>query len=175
MNLDKKNIEVRISKRVLWVGTSAFPLPMVTNVQPVEYSINRWRLTRRVARRAVAAGALGFFVMLLLSCANAPAGALWVVLLATLAAVTYQIYHLVRGLNLPPLHVLRVQFAGSSRTAVASQDKAKIDELFRHVVDAIDNPAMEYAVWIENVNGDIVGGDKVGGDKVDQKTVYTEA
>jgi hypothetical protein len=176
MNVDKKNIEVRISKRVLWVGSSAYPLSMVTNFEPVEFTINHWRVLVRGGRRAGAVGALGFFLMLLLSCGNAPEGALWVVLLATLAAFVSQIVVLVRNLARPPIYALRVQLAGSSRTAVASQEKAKIDDLFTHMADALDNPALEYAVWIENVNGDVIGGDKIGGDKVGaDKTVYTEA
>jgi hypothetical protein len=175
VNLDSKAIEVRISKRVLWVGPSAYPLPNVTQVEPIEFRVKRWRLIKRFTRKCAASIALGFVAMMVLSCASAPTMTLAVVGAGVLAVVGYQVYRLIRGLTLPPLHVLKVQMAGTSRAAVVSRDKPKIDELTYRVVDAIDNPATEYAVWIENINGDIIGGDKLeNGDKTNSKTVYQQ-
>jgi hypothetical protein len=48
---------------------------------------------------------------------------------------------------------------------VVSTHAQQIRDLAQHVVDAIDNPAMEYAVHIDHI--DIVHGDKVDGDKID--------
>ena len=175
MRLDIKAIEVRISKRVLWVGQSAYPLLMVTKVEPVEYRVKRWRVVERFVRKSGASMGLGAGAMLVLSCVAAPTALLTTVGLTVLAVLGFQVYRLVQRLTLPPLHALKVQMAGSSRAAVVSQDKPKIDELTFRVVDAIDNPTLEYAVWIDNVNGDIIGGDKLeNGDKTTNKTVYQQ-
>jgi hypothetical protein len=178
MALSVESIEIRISKRVLWVGESAYPLPNVAHVRAVEYRVRRWRVTKRFARKSGASFALGLLALLVLSCASAPTTMLVVVGLTVLAVDGFQVYRLVQRLTWPPLHVLRVEMAGTSRTAVVSRDKSTIDELRLRVVNAIDNPAVEYAVWIENVIGDVIGGDVVNGDKLEygdkttHKTVY---
>ncbi|HZN76475.1 MAG TPA: DUF6232 family protein [Micromonosporaceae bacterium] len=176
--LPVESIEVRISKRVLWVGESAYPLPNVTHVRTVEYKVQRWRVVKQFVRKGGARLALGLLALLVLSCASAPTTLLVLVGLGVLAVNGFQVYWLVQRLTWPPLHVLRVQMAGMSRAAVVSLDKSKIDELRLRVVTAIDNPAVEYTVWIENVNGDVIGGDVVSGDKLEHgdktshKTVY---
>ena len=175
MRRDVETIEVRISKRVLWVGQAAYPLPNVTQVELVEFRANRWRAVRRFLRDSRAPIALGCLALLLLGCASAPAAVFNAVALVVLLVEGILVYRLARWLTLRPLYVLRVQMAGASRAAVVSRDKPKIDELRFRVVEAIDNPASEYKVWIDNiVGGDLIHGDAIGGDKLvnGDKTVY---
>ena len=172
MKVQHKEVDVRISRRTLWVGMQAYPLPQVTRVQPIEVIPNRGRVTLKYGRRAAATIGLGLVGLILLSCLGnsvppAVSGAYAVMMLAILVVHTVR---LVRGLTRTPLYVLSVATAGSPRAAVVSTDKDLIYDLTHRVVEAIDNPSAEFEIkvdHIEIVHGDKVSGDKFGGDRVE--------
>jgi hypothetical protein len=172
MRAKHKNVDVRISRRVLWVDEQAYPLAQVTRVQPIELTPNRRRMALAYGRKAGATVGLGMVGLVILSClGEAAPPAAWVVLaVAILAMLTPHTVRLVRGLTRPALHVLSVATAGTPHAALASTDKELIQDLAHRVVDAIDNPSAEFEIRVDHidiVHGDKVDGGKYGGDRVE--------
>jgi hypothetical protein len=172
MRVKHKDVDVRISRRTLWVDLQAYPLSQVTRVQPLEFTPNRRRMVLTYGRKAMATAGLGVVGLIFLGCLGeaVPPAASVVFAAVMLAIFVAHIVRLVRGLTRPTLYVLSVATAGSPHAAVVSTDKALIHNLSRWVVDAIDNPSAEFEIrvdHIEIVQGDKVHGDKFGGDRVD--------
>jgi hypothetical protein len=170
MRVRHKDVELRISRRTLWVGMQAYPLSNVTRVQPLRIRSNRSRLLLAYGRRAGAWVGLGVAGLLVLGCLHGAVPTAVTVLygVLVLGALTLHTAGLVRRLAASDLWVLSVATSGSPHAALVSHDKQLIYDLTRMVVDAIDNPAVEYEIRVEHieVNGDLVGGDKYGGDTV---------
>jgi hypothetical protein len=168
--IKRKDVEVRISRRTLWVDATAYPLAHVTKIMPLEVKVRRGRVFVAYVRETGAWLGLGFAGLVLLGClrSSVPAEVFTgyaIVLAVALVAVTVR---LVRRLSFGTFHVLSIGIAGTQQAAVASRDKQVISRLAQRVIEAIDDPAMEYAIHIENfeLNGDMVGGDQHRGDVV---------
>lgn len=170
MKVKHNDVRVRISRRILWVGEQAYPLSQVVRVHPAELRLRRTAAVKEFGRRAGATIALAVLGLVAISClGRAVPTSVWVVFwLITGAMVAVHSARLIRLLRLPKLYVLRVAMAGSEQAAVVSTDRRKIYDLTAQVADAIDNPAAEYEVRVDNIEfvlGDKVDGDKVLGDK----------
>jgi uncharacterized protein DUF6232 len=162
-------VEFRISRRMLWVDLEAYPLQMITRVRPIEITPNRPKILGGYARRAAALLGLATLGLVFLSCAGAavPNWLVGVVAAVLLGAFAVQTADAVRLLTRPALYVLSVATAGTARAALVSEDRNLIHDLTRRVAEAIDNPAMEYAIHVDHIEGDLVAGDKYQGDRVD--------
>ncbi len=174
MRVKHKDIEFRISRRTLWVGMQAYPLQNVTRVQAVEHSPNRGRMVRGYLRQAGAWVGLGVAGLVVLGClgdAVPPAVSVTYAAAVCLVLAVHTV-RLIRGLTLPNLHILSVATAGSANAALVSTDQKLIHDLTHRIVDAIDNPAMEYAIKVDHM--DIVYGDKYGGDRVQGDKVIND-
>jgi hypothetical protein len=174
MRVNHQDVEFRISRRTLWVGMQAYPLQMVTRVWPVEYSVNRSRLVLGYTRRVAAWVGLAVTGLLLLGCLGkaVPPAAFVAYAVVILGMITWYTVRLVRDLTFPTLHILRVATAGTARAALVSTDKDLIYDLIHRVVDAIDNPAIEYAVRVDNI--EIISGDKYEGDRVEGDKIISD-
>ena len=169
-SIRRKDVEVRISRRTLWVDTTAYPLAHVTKIQPLEVTVKRGRLLFTYLKDTGSWLVLGVIGLVVLGCLGTSVPAevttgYGVVLLVALIVITIR---LIRRLSFGTLHVLSIGIAGTQRAAVLSRDGAVISRLAQRVVDAIDDPALEYAIHIENIEvaGDMVNGPKVGGDVI---------
>ena len=170
MKVKRKDVHVRISRRILWVGPQAYPLSHVVRVHPVELRLKRTAVLIEYGRRAGATIALAVLGLIAVPCVGRSLPvALWVAFwLIAGGLLTFHTVQLVRLLRLPKIYVLRVAMAGSEQAAVVSTDQAQIQDLTTQVTDAIDDPAAEYEVRVDNIEfvyGDKVDGDKVLGDK----------
>jgi hypothetical protein len=172
MKVKHKNVEVRVSRRILWVDDDAFPLALVTRVRPVEYRPNRRGMASTYSRRAGATIGIAIVGLMFLSClgdAVSPALSIAFAMVMLAIFVTHTV-RLIRGLTRSNLYVLSVSTAGSAHAAVISTNRDVVYELSTRVVDAIDNPSAEFEIrvdHIEIVHGDKVGRDKYGGDRVE--------
>lgn len=160
-------VEVKVSNRILHVGRQAYPLRNVTRVEPTTYTLRRGVIVKNFVREI---GTTIFAALVILaggSCAGASAGFYVIWSLALAGILAWRIHRLVRALSLPDLHVLRVETAGTAHTALINTDRDLIYDLADRVVEAIDNPAVEYRNMVNNYHvGDKVLGDKYGGDAV---------
>lgn len=169
MRTRHRDVEFRISRRMLWVDMEAFPLHMVTRVRPIEITPNRPKIFIAYARKAAALIGLGVLGLLLLSCVGSAVPNWLTGVVATVLAVAFlaQTTRAIRLLTRPALYVLSVATAGTARAALVSEKRDLIYDLTERVAEAIDNPAMEYAIHVEHIEGDLVTGDKYSGDRVD--------
>jgi hypothetical protein len=159
-------VEVRISKRTMWVGSKVYPLAHVTRVEPLEIVPRRGRIVVRYARVAGAWLGLGILGLIVLTCAgNSVPPAL--ILTYELVIVAGMIATVVRGiirLTKSTLYVLSIATSGAPHEVVASWDRDQIYHLLNQVVAAIDDPNVDYTVHIDHieVSGDAVFGPKIG-------------
>ncbi|MDP9793145.1 hypothetical protein J2S43_001657 [Catenuloplanes nepalensis] len=109
----------------------------------------------------VAAAAAGVVLLACLGTSAPPYSDLvfGVVLLGMLAIHVGRLW---RVLTRSGLHALVVTTA-KPQMALVGRDEALIRDLKERVIDAIDNPALEFAMTVENVLGDKVLGDKIMG------------
>lgn len=171
MRVEHKHIQFRISRRTLWVGDHAYPLAGVTRIRRVDLKPNRVRMLRHYLRQAGAWVGLGVAGLALVGCLGdaAPPPTPVAVVAVVSVALGWLTLRLARGLALPQMYVLSLATAGSNHETLVSANRDLIDDLIQRVVDAIDNPALEYLVSVEHLeitHGDKVFGDKYGGDHV---------
>ena len=147
-------INVRVSRRILWVGAEAYPL----------HNIARATTVRIRPRRMVALGQFLAYALVLLivsagvvssashrELANAGAGTVTnLVLFLDCALGFVLVVRLVSVLVTPVYHALVIETAGTPYTALVSTDKAVVSELVFRIMDAIDNPEAEFQVQVEN-------------------------
>lgn len=172
MRITRKDIEFRISRRTLWIDDHAYPLAGVTRLRRDELKPNRSRMLMRYGRQVAACLGLGAMALVLLGCLGqaVPSAVYLVLALLVLGFVLARTVRLARHLSLPRMYVLSIATAGSNHEAVISTDKNLIDDLIHRVVDAIDNPALEYMIKIDNL--EITHGDKVFGSKYEGDDVH---
>ncbi len=171
MRVKHKDIEFRISRRTLWVGDHAYPLSGVTRIRRVDLKPHRTRILRRFFSQAGAWVGLAVAALIFVACAgeSVPSAVSVAVVVIALGIVGLLTVRLIRNLTLPRMYVLSLATAGSNHETLVSTDKQLIDDLIHRVVDAIDNPAMEYMIRVEHLEitqGDKVFGGKFGGDQV---------
>jgi hypothetical protein len=167
MRVKTEEVDFRISRRILWVGSNAYPLPQVSSVRPIEVIPRRGRMLAQYGRRAGATVVVGFVGLTISACLGraVPPVVDAVVAVAMVGVVVWHTVELIRRLRRGRLYVLRVSTAGNQHSALVSRNRELIEDLTRRVADAIDNPAAEFAISVENL--EIVKGDKYGGDHVE--------
>lgn len=81
-------------------------------------------------------------------------------LLVLLALIVISTIRLIRMLSRGTFYALVIETAGTPRTALVSPDKNQIARIVRVIMDAIDDPQVEYHTTVENhINNHI--GDKI--------------
>jgi len=167
MNVKHKHIDFRISRRTLWVGEHVYPLAGVTRIRRVDLKPHRARILRRYCREAGAWIGIGLAALVLVACLgeSVPPSVSVLALLAVVGIIAWYTVRLIRDLTLPRMYLLSLSTAGSNHEALISTDKQLIDDLINRVVDAIDNPALEYMISVDHL--EITQGDKIFGDHVE--------
>ncbi|MET8983792.1 DUF6232 family protein [Streptomyces sp. NPDC004539] len=159
-------INIRVSRRILWVGAEAYPL----------HNIARATTVRIEPRRMAAVGEFLGYALLLLIVSGVIVGAAGhgelndsdsetVRQLATFLCVGIGLLLIARLASVlvkPVYHALVIETAGAPYTALVGTDKAVVSGLVFQIMDAIDNPEAEFQVSVENYHiGDkinMVGG-----------------
>ncbi|MEV6846715.1 DUF6232 family protein [Actinoplanes sp. NPDC051411] len=157
-------VEVRISRRTMWVGEKVYPLQAVSSVEPLEIVPRRGRIVARYLRKAGAWLGLGILGLMVVSCAGntLPPSVVTVYELGVLAGLVASTVHVIRRLARSTLYILSIYAAGRPQEVVASWDKNQVFQLRDQVVAAIDDPSVNYAVHIDHVDGDFHLGDQYG-------------
>lgn len=161
-------IEVRVARRVLWVGADAFPIANITRVSA---------LSMAPARAAAVSAFVKFMVLLALVTAGGVtafrdadgAGTAVGVAAATIAAILAK--RLFSVLTTKTYYVLVIETGGAAHPALVSLDIAEVQGLVLKIMDAIDDPNAAFAINVQNHIGhigdniDISGGTNVTGKK----------
>jgi uncharacterized protein DUF6232 len=144
MDVSHQALDVRVSKRILWFGSEAYPLPNITRTGTVTLEPDR----RAAIRGFVTMTLVTLFVMSIV--AGTTTG--FVATLAVLAGlgwIGYRLYKLVEFLNLR-LYELNVETAAASHRGVISDNPKVVTDLQDLITDAIDNPQAEFQVTVDN-------------------------
>ncbi|MFJ2861909.1 DUF6232 family protein [Kitasatospora sp. NPDC087314] len=146
-------IDVRVSRRVLWVGGDAYPLHNIARARqfkllPPKRSRVIIRFVRQVIGLLVAAAVLGALLGNGAS-QTTTKNVLGLVVLALLLAFGYR---LVKQLRMRTVYQLIIETSSSSNTAVVSYDAQQVGNLIQLIMEAIDNPQAEFAIQVENVH-----------------------
>ncbi|WBP89629.1 DUF6232 family protein [Kitasatospora cathayae] len=165
-------IDVRVSRRVLWIGGDAYPLNQIARArQVVWWPPKRSRLIIRFVRKLlgllIIAGVLNALVPGMLT----RPGSAYLPDALLLGFFCYYLYRLVTQLRYKPLYKLVIETSSSSNTAVVSYQAWQVQDLIQRIMEAIDDPLAEFTIQVENVHI----GDQINqyGDHNTGKTVYS--
>ncbi|MER5760735.1 DUF6232 family protein [Streptomyces sp. NPDC002082] len=145
-------IEVRVARRMLWVGADAFPVTNITRVSALSSTPARraavWAFARSVILLAlVTAGGVAMYRDM--PTAESAVGIAAAIIAAILVA------RLVSVLRDKTYYILLIETGGAAHHALASVDIAEVQDLVARITDAIDDPKASFAIRIENHIGQI--------------------
>ncbi|MFD9691364.1 DUF6232 family protein [Kitasatospora sp. NPDC059146] len=145
-------IDVRVSRRVLWIGGDAYPLQHIARArQLVWWPPKRSRTVIRFVRQVIGLlCAVSLLSALTRNGADATQAALPSVLL--LAGLAFFLYRLVTKLRQKPVYRLVLDTSNAATTAVVSHHEWQITNLIQMIMEAIDNPQAEFAFQVENLH-----------------------
>ncbi|WP_437114996.1 DUF6232 family protein [Streptomyces flaveolus] len=151
-------IELRVSKRILWIGSAVYPLHNIARVYTFTLRPRRKEAVLRFLRYAAGTLVVGFIAMLpglpSLAFQGPDSGAAgyvaWVWFLA-LAAAVYFFIDMMSVLTAQPHYVLAVETSGASTALVTSRDARYLDQLVGQISYALDHPDTEFRVTVERL------------------------
>ncbi|MFY1635769.1 DUF6232 family protein [Solwaraspora sp. WMMB335] len=170
MGHSHSTVQVGVRNRTLWVGGEAYPLHNIARVHAREWTPDRGAAVREFAKNVAKPIAAGMFALVLLACLGGDAvpGTVYVGLFLLVGGiVTVRAVQLIRYVSQQNRYALVVETAGSPHAALVSTDRNVVLGLVGQVVEAIDNPAKEFSLHVEQVYGDKFDGDKFDGSKFD--------
>jgi Family of unknown function (DUF6232) len=139
-------VNVRISKRVLWVGTEAYPLQNIARAQAVKViPKSPW-----TGKSRAAGGCLGFIAFWMVVALGAALHSVGAVLFVAAVIAAVIIVVLARRKK-QPYYALIIETSGNPRRALVSTDGAKVGNLVQKIMDAIDDPEAEFQTVVHNV------------------------
>lgn len=156
-------VDLRVSRRLLWVGEAAYPLHNIVRVQTSVLVPNRAAASMQFLKWT-AVLAVVFVVLQTLNEESysgssygsyddygdtaSTAQTLWTV---GIAILIYLVAQLVFKLSRPDQHVLAVETAGASIALVTMTDKDRLRLVVRYIVHAIEHPDAEFSVRVERL------------------------
>ncbi|WP_031082223.1 DUF6232 family protein [Streptomyces sp. NRRL WC-3549] len=156
-------VDLRVSKRLLWVGGAAYPLQNIARVFTFVLRPRRKEAIALFCKRVVLAisVATGLTVVIWLSTSIASigrpgdgggGGLVTFVWMVTLAVVAYFVTELTPVLAARPHFVLAVETSGPSTAMVTSSDPNHLLRLVSQISHAIDHPEAEFTVRVEGIS-----------------------
>jgi hypothetical protein len=151
---------VRVSKRILWFDSEAYPLHNITRTNTLTLVPNRGLAIKRYL---ILVGILWIFAAIVASATPAP-----VAILVTVGALAWAIFKLIRLIDFlrQTFYELVIETAAGSRRALVSKDSRVVADLAFRITDAINNPAAEFQMRVENFhvgdNVSMIGDNNVG-------------
>lgn len=147
MDVSRQELDVRVSKRILWFGAEAYPLPDITRIETISLEPNRKAAIRWFGIMTV----VTLFVMAIAASAT-PGFVATLAVLAGIGWIGYRLYKLIEFLNLK-LYELDIETAAAIHRGVISDDPKVVADLRAQIIDAIDNPRnprAEFQVTVAN-------------------------
>lgn len=156
--------QVSVSRQILTIGSSFYPLQSVARVSSVEWIVR----LRFLVWSAVKAFVLAIALWLGAAVADAAsAGAGVVVGLLAVVATGFAGYRIVQIFRRRTFYGLVIETAGDPHTALVNDDPKVIADIAGKIMAAINDPSVTFQQTVNNFKmGDIFGGDKVMGDKI---------
>lgn len=149
-------IDLRVGKRLLWVGAAAYPLQNITRVYTFTMTPRRKEATLLFLKRTALILSVAFGLTIVAGLAafadtSTAGGILTFVWLGAIAALVFSIVELFSVLTAPAQYVLAMETSGPSIAMVTSADPHQLDRLVAPIVQAIENPEAEFQVKVEQL------------------------
>ncbi|MGW3206579.1 DUF6232 family protein [Streptomyces sp. NPDC001135] len=154
-------VDLRVSKRILWIGAAVYPLANIARVYTFVLRPKRKEAVLRFLRYTAGTLVVGFIAMLpgLPSLAtdgggghsSGAAGYVTFVWIVALFAEIYFLIEMISVLGAAPHHVLAVETSGASTALVTSRDQRYLDQVVGQISYAIDHPDAEFKVTVESL------------------------
>lgn len=159
------DVELRVHKRLLWVGGAAYPLRNIARVYTFTLRPKRKEAVFRFLSRTgiILAVAIGLSIIggliSLASSSSGPyesersggGGLIIFVWICSGAALIYFFVEMLSVVTAPSHYVLAVETAGPSTAMVTSPDPQHLDRLVGYVSGALENPDTEFQVTVERL------------------------
>ncbi|MGN5630805.1 DUF6232 family protein [Streptomyces sp. AC154] len=155
-------VDLRVSKRLLWVGPAAYPLENIARVFTFVLRPRRKEaialFCKRVALTLALAVVMTVLILLVDTVASIGRGEssggpfITIVWLGTVGALIYYLLELTKVLSAPSYFVLAVETSGPSTAMVTSHDPAHLVQLVGQIAYAIDHPEAEFTVRVEGIS-----------------------
>ncbi|MEE1756837.1 DUF6232 family protein [Streptomyces sp. SP18CS02] len=149
-------IDLRVSKRLLWVGGAAYPLANIARVHTFTLHPRRKDATLLFLKRVAITLSVAIALTVLsgltaIASREAGGGLLTFVWLCTAGSLVYYIVDLLIVLLAPSHYVLAVETSGPSTAVVTSQNPQHLNQLVGHISHAIENPESEFQVRVDSI------------------------
>ncbi|MEU9441971.1 DUF6232 family protein [Streptomyces sp. NPDC048304] len=154
-------IDIRVSKRILWIGAAVYPLANIARVYSFVMRPKRKEAVLRFLRYTAGTLIVGFLAMLpsvpyltFGGGAEQHSGAAGYVTFVWIAAVLAEIYFFIDMMGVltsPAHHVLAVETSGASTALVTSPDPQFLDQVVGQISYAIDHPDTGFKVTVESL------------------------
>jgi hypothetical protein len=152
-------VEIRVSKRILWIGAAVYPLHNIARVYTFVMRPRRKEAVFRFLRYTAGLLVIGFLAMLPGLIAGAGSaqspganGYVTVVWIAIVALGIYFVVELLSVLLAADHHVLAIETSGASTALVTSRDAQYLDQVVGQISYAIDHPDTEFKVTVESLD-----------------------
>ncbi|MFE5483693.1 DUF6232 family protein [Streptomyces sp. NPDC056527] len=152
-------VEVKLSKRLLWVDGAAYPLQNIARVYTFTLHPRRAEAFVRFMKRMAVLVLVGLFLAFLTeenafgsssyeSDSDPVTPFLWFIVVCL---VIYFVGDMLSVVLAKSHFVLAVETSGPSQAVVTSRDRAYLRQLVHTLAEAIENPENEFAVKVERV------------------------
>jgi hypothetical protein len=152
-------IDVRVSEQILWIDSDAYPLKGITRVGSGSWHLRRgplvWQFLKSVAGWWLAGWLITTALTYYLSGSPELLGDQRLVMLPTLVLLALVVLTVIKAVRLASwlrfsFHKLDIETASSSTTALVSKDLSVVRDLATRITRAINNPAAEFRMTVEN-------------------------
>lgn len=148
----RETINVRVSRRVLWVGSEAYPLQNIARAQALKLTYKRPSPFANYIKALVRCAVLGVIAIVALKLAklqsSQPINLVEVAVFALAVIATIRLIVALRKKR--TYYALVIETAGTPNTALVSTDEGVVNQLVYQIMDAIDNPQAEFQMQVEN-------------------------
>ncbi|MFE7565510.1 DUF6232 family protein [Streptomyces sp. NPDC057539] len=155
-------VNLRVSKRLLWVGDAYYPIQNIARVHTLTIHPRRKEAALLFVKRLLLIGAVTILLGLLAAAIDASsgfgsgdnggsAGLTALVLIVAGAALIYSLVEMVKVLGAPSHFVLAVETSGLSAAVVTSPHPDQLRRLAYQIADAIENPKAEFEVRVDTI------------------------
>lgn len=151
-------VDLRVSKRLLWIGDAYYPLRNLTRVYTLTLRPRRKEAVLLFVRRLLIIGAVMALLGLLAAMIDSGGGSSGgsgglsaLVVAAAFAALIYSFVEMVTVLGAPVRFVLAVETSGASTAVVSGRQPDQLRQLAHQIADAIENPEAGFQVRVDTI------------------------
>ncbi len=154
---------VAVTRRILWVGTAAYPLATIARVSTTVIVPEKAAAVRRFLKFTAIVGLAALGALMIMSLGGSSrsydsdgnSGPGWVIGVASMLVVFYFLIATLPVLVQPRLHALTVDTAGPPTALLAWQSPEPAHTLQATITQAIENPQIEFQQYVSSVVVDL--------------------